>query len=165
MSTIDRRKWLAVVLLVGAGAPEAAKPIKKAASKIKAAAKNERAPKPALLPQKTPVESAETSVPTENYQPAKDVKVQLPDGAHKVAENRYRAPSSFENTLKYYKNVYSVASYPRRAIINQPGIKAMHIANSGGRGNWEGLNIYEANDEVRIYVVPAQESGKKKRAK
>ena len=29
----------------------------------------------------------------------------------------------------------------------------MHITNPGGKG-WAGLNVYEANDEVRVYVVP-----------
>ena len=52
--------------------------------------------------------------------------------------------------------------YPRKSIVNQPGVKAVHIANPSGKGAWEGLNVYEANDEVRIYVVPAEGSGKRK---
>ena len=39
--------------------------------------------------------------------------------------------------------------------MNQPGVKAVHITNPGGKG-WEGLNVYEANDEVRVYVVPPE---------
>jgi hypothetical protein len=79
---------------------------------------------------------------------------QMPDGARKVGENRYRAPGDFDATLKYYRTVYPVQAYPRRPIVNQPGVKAVHIVNPSGK-NFEGLNIYEANDEVRIYVVPA----------
>jgi hypothetical protein len=79
---------------------------------------------------------------------------QLPDGAQKVGENRYRATGDFEETLKYYRTVYPPQAYPRRPIVNQPGVKAVHIVNPSGK-NFEGLNIYEANDEVRIYVVPA----------
>jgi hypothetical protein len=79
---------------------------------------------------------------------------QMPDGAQKVGENRYRAPGDFEETLKYYRTVYPPQAYPRRPIVNQPGVKAVHIVNPSGK-NFEGLNIYEANDEVRIYVVPA----------
>lgn len=94
-----------------------------------------------------------------------ELGAQLPDGARKVAERRYKAPSDFEGTLKYYKNVYPAASHPRRAVVNQPGVKAVHIPNTSGRGGWEGLNIYEANDEVRIYVVPAAKSGSKPPAK
>lgn len=82
---------------------------------------------------------------------------QLPDGSQKVGENRYRAPKDFEGTLDYYKNVYSTSSYPRRQIVNQPGVKAVHISNPSGK-NFAGLNIYEANDEVRIYIVPLQQA-------
>lgn len=84
-----------------------------------------------------------------------ELGAQLPDGARKVGEHRYRAPGDLEATLKYYRAVYPIAQYPRRAIVNQPGVKAYHLPNTG-KGNWEGLNIYQANDEVRIYVVPAE---------
>ncbi|WP_044193602.1 hypothetical protein [Hyalangium minutum] len=78
---------------------------------------------------------------------------QLPDGAQRVGENRYRAPQGYEETLKYYRTVYPSQAYPRKPIVNQPGVKAVHIVNPSGK-NFDGLNIYEANDEVRIYVVP-----------
>jgi hypothetical protein len=84
---------------------------------------------------------------------------QLPDGSQKVGENRYRAPRDFEATLDYYRSVYSTSNYPRRQIVNQPGVKAIHIVNPSGK-NFAGLNIYEANDEVRIYIVPAQQAAR-----
>lgn len=84
----------------------------------------------------------------------------LPDNARKVAEHRYKSPHDWEGTFKFYKNVYPSTSYPRKDVVNQPGVKAVHIPNTSGKGEWEGLNIYEANDEVRIYVVPARQSGK-----
>ncbi|WXH26569.1 hypothetical protein WA016_00478 [Myxococcus stipitatus] len=84
---------------------------------------------------------------------------QLPDGSQKVGENRYRAPRDFEATLDYYRSVYSTSSYPRRQIVNQPGVKAVHISNPSGK-NFAGLNIYEANEEVRIYIVPTQQAVK-----
>jgi hypothetical protein len=80
---------------------------------------------------------------------------QLPDGVQKVGENRYRAPRDFEGTMTYYRSVYPVGAFPRKSVVNQPGVKAVHIVNPSGK-NFEGLNIYEANDEVRIYVVPLQ---------
>jgi hypothetical protein len=94
-----------------------------------------------------------------------ELGAQLPDGAHKVAEHRFKAPSDFEGTLKHYKSVYPATTYPRRNIVNQPGVKAVHIANTSGKGAWEGLNIYEANDEVRIYVVPGNGSGSSRKSK
>ena len=87
--------------------------------------------------------------------------VQLPDGAQKVGENRYRAPQGWEDTLKYYKSAYPVQTYPRRGIVNQPGVKAIHIVNPSGK-SFEGLNLYEANEEVRIFVV--LKDGVKKKA-
>lgn len=78
----------------------------------------------------------------------------IPDGFQKVGENRYRSNEDFKGTTDTLKKVYPTAVYPRRNIVNQPGVKAVHIVNPSGK-NFEGLNIYEANDEVRIYVVPA----------
>ena len=89
---------------------------------------------------------------------------QLPDEARKVAELRYRTSKDWDDTLKYFKNVYPKDKYPRRDIIAQPGIRAVHITNPGGKG-WEGLNIYQANEEVRIYVVPAESQAKGKKSK
>ena len=79
---------------------------------------------------------------------------QIPDGAQKVGENRYRSNEDFKGTLKRYDGIYPKSVFPRRSIVNQPGVKAVHIVNPSGK-NFEGINIYEANDEVRIYVVPA----------
>ena len=79
--------------------------------------------------------------------------VQLPNGVQKVAADRYRAPESYEETLKYFRTVYPSERYPRKLIVNQPGVKAVHIENPSGK-NFEGLNIYEANEgEVRIFIV------------
>ena len=84
---------------------------------------------------------------------------QIPDNARKVAEHRYRAYGDFDAVMKFYKNTYSPANYPRKSIVNQPGVKAVHLSNPSGKGGWEGLNIYVTNDEVRISVVPADKSG------
>ncbi len=78
----------------------------------------------------------------------------LPDSARKVAEHRYRSSTDWEGTFKYYRSALPSSVYPRRDIARIPGVKAVHIANPSGKGEWEGLNIYHANDEVRIYVVP-----------
>ncbi|MHB8873802.1 MAG: hypothetical protein ACYC8T_08970 [Myxococcaceae bacterium] len=89
----------------------------------------------------------------------------VPDSAQKVAERRYRTRQDFDETIdKFYKKEYPASAYPRKSIVNQPGIKAIHIVNPSGKG-WEGLNIYLANDEVRIYVVPGAETKSKKQEK
>jgi hypothetical protein len=79
----------------------------------------------------------------------------LPNYAHKVAELRYRVAEDWEGINKFYRNTYPEKEYPRRNIVNQPGVKAFHIENPGKHG-WEGLNIYQANDEIRVFVVPAE---------
>jgi hypothetical protein len=77
----------------------------------------------------------------------------LPDGAEKVAENRYRVPKTYEETLRFYKQTYG-ARYARRPIADQPGVKAVHIENPDVRpGQWDGLNVYEAKGEVRVFVL------------
>ena len=86
----------------------------------------------------------------------------LPEGSRKVAEHRYKSSTDFEGTTKFYKKVFNDFSSAKKKIVNQPGVNAIHYPNTSGRGAWEGLNIYEANDEVRIFVVPAKESGNKK---
>jgi hypothetical protein len=94
-----------------------------------------------------------------------ELNAPIPENAYKVAEHRFRSPTDFEGTLKFYKTALPAKEYPRKNICNQPGVKALHIVNASGKGGWEGLNIYEANDEVRIYVVPADGSAKKREKK
>jgi hypothetical protein len=93
-----------------------------------------------------------------------DLGATLPEYARQVGEHRYKSPNDWEGTMKFYKKVYSPSTY--RNVINQPGVKAIHIPNPSGKGEWLGLNVYEANEEVRIYVVPNESvSGSKKPAK
>jgi len=82
---------------------------------------------------------------------------QLPDSARKVAELRYHVSEDWERIWKFYSQTYPSKNYPWREIIRQPGIRARHIVNPSGKG-WEGINVYEANDEIRLYVVPAESS-------
>jgi hypothetical protein len=79
----------------------------------------------------------------------------LPAEAQKVGENRYRVFNDWAGIKKFYQGVYPEAQYRRRQIINQPGIKAEHIAIPNNR-TVEGVNIYTTGDEskeIRIYVV------------
>jgi hypothetical protein len=77
----------------------------------------------------------------------------LPDDAKQIGENRYRLHKDFEETLKYYRTVYS-ARFTRRPIADQPGVKAIHIQNPDAKpGQWEGLNVYELKGQVRVFVL------------
>jgi hypothetical protein len=86
----------------------------------------------------------------------------LPSDAQKVGENRYRTSEDWETLFKkFYHSTYPEAQFPRKQIVNQPGIKAVHIAFPASR-TWEGLNIYQANDEIRIFLVPTEARAKRK---
>ena len=79
---------------------------------------------------------------------------QLPESARKVAELRYRVSEDWERIRKFYSQTYPSKTHPWKHIVNQPGVKGFHIVNPSGKG-WEGINVYEANDEIRVFVVPA----------
>ncbi len=85
----------------------------------------------------------------------------LPDDAVKVADRRYRVGRGFEETLKFYRQVYG-PRYRRRPIADLPAVKAVHIENPDAKpGRWEGLNVYELRGETRVYVLIAEEPEKK----
>jgi hypothetical protein len=78
----------------------------------------------------------------------------IPDEATKVGENRYRIAKSYDDTIKFYRQVYAPGKYARRAIADQPGVKAVHIENPDARpGTWDGLNVYELKGETRVFVL------------
>ncbi len=78
----------------------------------------------------------------------------LPDGAVRIGENRYRVPKDYEDTLKYYRAVYSKAKFPRRLITDTGTVKAIHIVNPDAKpGQWEGLNVYEVKNRTRVFVL------------
>ncbi len=78
--------------------------------------------------------------------------------------NRYRVARSYEETLKFYKVVYPPGRFPRRTIVDQPGVKAVHIENPEARpGGWDGLNVYELNGETRVFVLVSPKERKARR--
>lgn len=78
----------------------------------------------------------------------------LPNGAVKLGdEDRFRLQESFDAAMKFYKGVLRPEKFPRKLIVNQPGIKAVHIENTDLNGEWEGLNLYRYQNETRIFVL------------
>ncbi len=75
----------------------------------------------------------------------------IPDGSTPIGENRFRSPVGYNETLTWYGKVYR--SNQRKAIVNRPGLRAVHIVNEA-KGRWEGLNIYELDGKTVIFVVP-----------
>ena len=79
----------------------------------------------------------------------------LPGGAQEVGENRFRSSESYEETLKYFDKAYRGS--PRKVIVNQPGIRAVHFESADPRSAYEGFNVYEKDKEVRIFVIPRED--------
>lgn len=80
----------------------------------------------------------------------------LPDRSTRIETNRYRIERNYADALKFFRTIYPPAKYPRRQIVNQPGIKAVHIENPAPRpGGWDGLNVYELQGETRVFVLVA----------
>lgn len=79
--------------------------------------------------------------------------VVLPGGSVRIEENRYRLPDGFETTAKWYSRVYKSGEFPRRHIVNQPGIKAFHVANPNTNDEWTGFNLYQWQGQTRIYIL------------
>jgi len=78
----------------------------------------------------------------------------LPDEAEKIGENRFRVAKSYEETLKFFRQLYGPGKYARRPIADTQTVKAMHIENPEAKpGQWEGLNVYELRNETRIFVL------------
>lgn len=77
----------------------------------------------------------------------------LPAGSVRIDENRYRLPDGFDTTAKWYSRVYKPGEYPRRHIVNQPGIKAFHVVNPNKNDSWSGFNLYEWQGQVRLYIL------------
>ena len=88
----------------------------------------------------------------------------LPDEARLVEANRYRVDKTYDETLKFFRSVYPPAKFPRKAIANQPGVKAVHIENPEAKpGGWDGLNVYELRGETRVFVLVAPKADTKEK--
>jgi hypothetical protein len=89
--------------------------------------------------------------------------VQLPPGSSKVGRGRFRSPSNWADTIRFFDRQYT--GYPRITIVNQPGLRAIHIPNRNKRSSWEGINIYELGSETRIFVLTREIEKKTDRSK
>ncbi|MCL2625651.1 MAG: hypothetical protein FWD46_02380 [Cystobacterineae bacterium] len=86
-----------------------------------------------------------------------ELGAKLPEFAAQVGKGRFRTSTTMEAVLKFYSTTYPPAAYPRIRIVNQPNVRAFHIQNPNPKkGSWAGMNIYETQGEIRIFVVPAE---------
>ncbi len=86
----------------------------------------------------------------------KDHGVVLPSGAVRIAPDRFRLPDSWETALRFYRVTYRPSRYPRTFVVDQPGIRAIHVWDPNRKAAWEGFNLYELGGEVRLFVLVRQ---------
>jgi len=86
------------------------------------------------------------------------------DGAVKLEDDRFKSPQDWDKTIRFFRTVYGKQpGIVWRSIASTPKVKAVHIANTRRGGSWEGINIYETNGEVFIFVIKADPAASQKK--
>jgi hypothetical protein len=95
---------------------------------------------------------------------ANDVPVDAPLPGAAVAleeKGRYKITRSYEETLDFYRRLFNQTGGVRwRNVVTLPSIKAKHIECLRKKTRWEGINIYEKQGEVRVFVIPREAADK-----
>ena len=82
----------------------------------------------------------------------------IPNATKLEEIGRYESPRNFAETVKYYERALKRQGGARwYPIINSPKVKAKHAASRSSKTAWQGINIYELDGHVRIFVIPRQE--------
>ena len=68
---------------------------------------------------------------------------------------RYKTLRTYDETLDFYRRIFNQTSGVRwRNVVSLPSIKAKNVESLRKKTHWEGINIYEKQGQVRIYVIP-----------
>jgi len=90
--------------------------------------------------------------------PAADSHIEAPIpsfAAPMQEQGRYESHQTFDQTIEHYKWVFRSSGGVRwRNVVNLPQVRAKHIQSTRPKTKWQGINIYEWNGHVRIFVVP-----------
>ena len=83
----------------------------------------------------------------------------LVPGATPLEEpGRYESSRNFDDTVQYYYRKFRGTGLARwKNIVNLPTVRAKHLQSKQPSSKWSGINIYESEGKVRIYVVPRAE--------
>lgn len=80
----------------------------------------------------------------------------------KTAKNRYRSLLDWDKTVSAYRKVYGRDGNTAWFDIDAPArVKGIYIQNLRPGQSWEGINLYEADGKVQIFVVPADRESRK----
>jgi hypothetical protein len=77
-------------------------------------------------------------------------------GAQALPEaGRYESRQSYEDTLDYYRRYFRSRGGVRwQSIVNRPEVRAKHLQNLSTGSTWSGINIYEHQGKVYVFVLP-----------
>jgi hypothetical protein len=85
------------------------------------------------------------------------------DEAKRVGEDRFRSKEDWEKTVRFYRSAYGgKPGFVWLTLETPPKVKAIHIENTHAGRTWEGINIYETNNEIYVYVIKAESRSRKK---
>jgi len=84
----------------------------------------------------------------------------LVPGAVPLEESgRYESSRNFDDTVQYYYRKFRGTGLARwKNIVNLPTVRAKHLQSKQSSSKWAGINIYESEGKVRIYVIARPES-------
>ena len=88
--------------------------------------------------------------------------VSLPTDAVKVGEDRYRSPKRYRKAIRHFRSLFRGKGIVWTPIRGNPRVQGVHIANLRPNRKWDGINVYEADRKVTIYVVKAEDAPQKK---
>ncbi|GAB4306044.1 MAG: hypothetical protein Kow0090_21390 [Myxococcota bacterium] len=83
--------------------------------------------------------------------------------AKEIEEGRFETRLDFDSAKKWFqKQFQGMDNIKLKKLVNQPGVKAVHFANTSPASKWEGINLYQINRIVRFYIIPRKTDEEKK---
>lgn len=99
---------------------------------------------------------------TDGYAARRGSRPFIPSESKKTGKNRYRSLLDWDKTLSAYRKVYGRDGNTAWFDIDAPArVKGVYIQNLRPGQSWEGINVYEADGKVQIFVVPADRASRK----
>ena len=85
----------------------------------------------------------------------------LPSSATALEKpGRYASLSTFDQTLDFYRRAFRQGEVRWRTIVNLPSVKAKHVQSLKKETLWDGINVYEIEGRVYVYVLARAQGAK-----
>jgi hypothetical protein len=88
------------------------------------------------------------------------------DESVKIGEGRYQSQRDWDKTVRFFRSVYDRTSgVVWHDIATTPRVRARFLENTKRDQAWEGINLYEVDGKVFIYVIARDAAAKLKKEK